>query len=304
MAGGAGWILRQDAGGIHWTCGADRVRGEEPGEWLSRYLRLDDPLEKLEAEFGEEPVMRESLRALPGLRLIRQEPFECAVSFMFAQGLSVSVITQALEKFCGAFGRKIPAPREGLGSWVDFPEPADLAGLRPETLRPFVNNYRARGERVLKVAEAVTAGKLDLPGLRKAPFLDARRALLDLEGIGPKIADCILLFSLDHLSAFPLDRWVLRALARHYRPVRRWAGPKRGEAEREAPTRVQYAKLTTFALRRFGPRCGLASEYLFLFLRMREDRRLREKLESYTPGFDPAWIAGPPKRAPRRKGGR
>jgi N-glycosylase/DNA lyase len=245
-------------------------------------------MEGLDVEFsvaGEGGVLAESLRCLKGLRLLRQEPFECAVSYMFAQGLSVSVISQAVAKFCRAFGRELEDGHHA------FPEPSDLVHVPVDGLRPYVNNYRARGERIQGLAALVDSGSLRLDALAAAPFGEARAALMALDGIGPKIADCILLFSLDHLSAFPVDRWVLRALGRHYPTVRRRLGGRKGD-RREAPTARQYAHLVAFARRKFGERCGLASEYLFLFLRMMEERTLRERLEPFTAGLDVSWING------------
>jgi N-glycosylase/DNA lyase len=192
---------------------------------------------------------------------------------MFAQGLSVAVISNAVEKLCAAFGRSLPAPAGCSNlSFHDFPDSLTLATLDAGRLRPYVNNYFARGERILHLAAAVDSGALVLDRLRFVPLAEAREALMALDGIGPKIADCILLFSLSQPSAFPLDRWVLRALAQHSDFRQTLRGVK------DTLDQKRYLVLAKAAAERFGPRCGLAGEYLFLHLRLQEDLALRKRL--------------------------
>ena len=271
VAGGAYWRLRQEGNSLHWECSSGTLRGKTAADWLSNYLSLDEDLGQLAQAYGGHPVMGEPLRALPGLRLLRQEPWECSISYMFAQGLSVKVIRQALRKFCVEYGAAI----SGVPGAYGFPEPGDLAGLSADFLRPFTNNYRDRADRIIRIARAVQARVISLDHLKGISCDEAREALMALDGIGPKIADCILLFSLDHVSAFPVDRWVLRAMKKYFRSVR-FLGP--GE---EAPTRTQYLRIVQKARSAFGDRCGILSEYLFLYLRLLEDAKLREELEPY-----------------------
>jgi N-glycosylase/DNA lyase len=203
------------------------------------------------------------------LRLIRQEPWECAVSYLFAQSLSVKVIQKAIDRFCIKFGREI----EGIPGQYAFPGPGSISLLDATKLRPYANNNRARAERIVKLARALEAEVLSLSYLKEIHCDEARQALMALEGIGPKIADCILLFSLDHGSAFPLDRWVLRAM-KSYFPSVRFLG-----SIGTNPTPSQYPVLVQCARKAFGPWCGLASEYLFLYLRLMEEPKLGSELE-------------------------
>jgi N-glycosylase/DNA lyase len=205
---------------------------------------------------------------LKGLRLIRQEPWECAVSYLFAQSLSVKVIQRALEKFCNRFGEEI----EGAQGQHAFPAADRVRLLDPAELRPFANNNRARAERIVKLARSLAAGVISLPYLKTLTCDEARRALTALEGIGPKIADCVLLFSLDHGLAFPVDRWVLRALKKNF-PSVRFLGTVGVN-----PSPAQYPALVRKARKAFGPWCGLASEYLFLYFRLLEDPGLQAEL--------------------------
>lgn len=271
VAGGAFWRLRQQGDGLHWRCSAENIREEAAARWINRYLGLDEDLSAWETDYAHHPVLETPLRTLRGLRLLRQEPWECLVSYMFAQGLSVQVIRGTLRKFCARYGEKI----EDAPGFYAFPSPWRLAGLSASELKPFTNNYYARADRIIRAARVMEAGVISLGHLKTLSCDEARAALMGLDGIGSKIADCILLFSLDQASAFPVDRWVLRAMKRHFRSVKLLG------AGGEAPTAAQYPKIVAQARRHLGERCGLASEYLFLFLRLLEDPKLRGELAPY-----------------------
>lgn len=291
-AGGVFWRLRQEDGTLHWQCSSSHVRGKPAAQWLAHYLSLDDDLQTWTDSLLRDSVLGRPLELLNGLRLLRQEPWECTVSYMFAQGLSVTVIQKALAKFCVKYGD----PIEGAPGFHAFPEPRDLTQLSPDLLRSFTNNYRARADRIIRMARVVEACVIDLSHLSKIPCDEAREALTNMDGIGPKIADCVLLFSMDHASAFPVDRWVLRAMKRYFPSIHL------GGSGQEAPTPSQYLKIVRKARSVFGNRCGLASEYLFLYLRLLEDRKLRGQLSVFCQ--NPGWLAdleGPGEKAIKSK---
>lgn len=293
VAGQVFWELSQDGDQLRWKCSAPLVRGEEAAVWLSRYLGFEDELVPWVQAFEDSEVLGKPIKVLKGLRLIRQEPWECTASYMFAQGLSVKVIRHAIAKFCVKFGN----PIDGATGYFAFPEPAAIAHLSPDQLRAFTNNYRARADRLIRAARVVEAKVLVLEHFKNIPCDDAREALMALDGIGPKIADCILLFSMDHTSAFPVDRWVLRAMKRYYRSVKLLGGGN------EAPTRTQYVKIVQKARKFLGPRCGVASEYLFLFLRLLDDAKLRDEMKPYCREWETvlAMIDAPKKLAGKKR---
>jgi N-glycosylase/DNA lyase len=268
VAGGAFWRLRQDGLVMRWECSAGLVKNLKASDWIADYLNLNQDLSDFEQSFQDHPILSQPLRLLGGLRLVRQEPWECAVSYLFAQSLSVKVIQKALDRFCVKFGGEISGTP---GAFV-FPGPQEVSRLNPGELRPYANNNRARAERIVKLARTLESKVLTLEHLKTLPCDEAREALTGLEGIGPKIADCILLFSLDHGSAFPVDRWVLRALKQYFPRVRFL------QAVGLNPTPAQYPRLVKRARDSFGSWCGLASEYLFLYFRLLEDQALRMEL--------------------------
>jgi len=116
-----------------------------------------------------------------------------------------------------------------------------------------------RAPYLLAAARAVAGGRLDLQHLRQLPVAAARTALMELPGVGPKIADCVLLFAYGFQSAFPLDIWVTRALGELYFPQHR----------------VSINRLRQFAAAHFGRHAGYAQQYLFHYMRTRRAKASR-----------------------------
>lgn len=207
------------------------VRGEDPGaDALIRYFRLDeDPRTHLAG--AEELLAVPGFTSLLGLRLLRQDPWETLISFICSAAANVRKITGCVEGISSRWGEPIPGSERGR-----FPAPGRLAAAREAELRALGLGFRA--PYVRETARRVAASPVDWPALRRADLDAARGALVRLPGVGPKIADCVLLFSLDHIAAYPVDRWIRRAtleLSSRRRArdaeLKRWAerlGPGRG----------------------------------------------------------------------------
>lgn len=125
IAGQVFWRLRQEEDWLHWECSSELVQSRSASDWLSHYLCLDDDLGNWARSLESDPILGDPLKILSGLRLLRQDPWECTISYMFAQGLSVTVIRQALRKFCVEYGRLIP----GAPGFYAFPEAGRLTHL-------------------------------------------------------------------------------------------------------------------------------------------------------------------------------
>jgi N-glycosylase/DNA lyase len=213
----------------------DGVEGQGWGrEELLRYLRSDDDLDAIYADIGRDPLVAACVAHLPGLRLLRQEPWECAASFILATNANIPRITKMVETVCRTFGTRLddelyafPTPRQIL----DGHEKAASCGL----------GYRCG--RFVEFARLAEGGGLD--GLEEMPYEECVRRLVDMPGIGNKVADCVALFSLDHLEAFPIDVRIESIL------------------EQEYGIRGTYKKLSAVARARFGPYAGYAQEYLY-----------------------------------------
>lgn len=233
--------------------------------WLTRYLRLDDDFEAVVRSFPDDEPMRAALAACTGLRLIRQPAWECLVSFICSSTKQIVQIEQCIELLSLQFGSPL-IPFPGNKPVWDFPTPEQLKLAGEANLRACKLGFRA--PYVLEAARSVQTGRLNLIELESMTTSEARVALTTLPGVGPKIADCVLLFAYGRQDAFPLDVWMLRGLAALYFPRRR-PSPER---------------LRTFADTHFGPWAGYAQQYLFHYARRhRPDLRIRKNQNARAP---------------------
>ena len=228
---------------------------------IRRYLRLDDDLPAIYDVITADIRVRDQVNRYPGLRVLRQEPWECLVAYICSANSNIETIHLNMERLSEQFGTplELPHPRPSIqGEPVirrhTFPTPADLAEAGEDELRRLKLGFRA--PYVHRAAIAVLEGRLDLNRLTGAPYEETKAELMALRGIGDKIADCIALMSLEKLEAFPIDVWVRRALAEWYFP-----------GQKTPTNRV----LLPWAQEYFGRYAGYANQYLF------HGRRLRDR---------------------------
>lgn len=229
---------------------AETVTTPPDWDWLARYLRLDDDLDAILATFPDDAPLRAAVAACRGLRLLRQEPWECLATFILSSTKRISHIRQIVAALCRRFGEPVSVPA-GREPGFAFPTAARLAACTEAELRSCGMGFRA--PYLLAAARRVTAGELDLDQLHRRPLAEARTVLMALPGVGRKIADCVLLFACGFDAAFPVDVWVNRALRELY--FRRRRPPPR--------------RLLAFAETHFGPHAGYAQQYLFHHQRAR-----------------------------------
>jgi len=219
-------------------------------DWLARYLRLDDDLDAILATFPDDVPLRAAVAACRGLRLLRQDPWECLASFILSSTKRITHIRQIVATLCRRFGEPVPVPA-GREPGFAFPTPVRLAARTEAELRGCGMGFRA--PYLLAAARRVAAGEPDLAQLHRRPLAEARTELMSLPGVGRKIADCVLLFASGFDAAFPVDVWVRKALCELYFP-RRPPAPRR---------------LLAFTETHFGPHAGYAQQYLFHYRRTR-----------------------------------
>jgi N-glycosylase/DNA lyase len=210
---------------------------------LHSYFRLDDDISAIYAEIGRDRKVADMIARFPGLRLLRIEPWECVVSFICSANSNLRRIHQSMERLASCYGAPI---RLDGRVWHAFPTPAELAEAGEEGLRRLGLGFRA--PYVAQTTRMVLEGRLDLAALARMPYAEARDGLMECPGIGPKVADCICLFSLEKPEAFPVDVWVRRALAEWYFQGRK-APPDRA--------------LREWAQGHFGRFGGYSQQYLF-----------------------------------------
>jgi len=220
---------------------------------LRDYFRLDDDLDEIYLDINRDDRVAAMVDKYPGLRILRTEPWECLVAFICSANNNIARIHQLMERMSEEFGR--PVTLNGKTRHT-FPAPADLAEAGEGELRRLGLGFRA--PYVWEASKAVLDGTLDLPALVQMPYAKAKEALMEMKGIGPKIADCIAIFSLEKLEAFPIDVWIRRALAEWYFPD-----------QKTPPDKV----MLQWAQSHFGRYGGYAQQYLF------HGQRLRKKAD-------------------------
>ncbi|HEU5125292.1 MAG TPA: DNA glycosylase [Verrucomicrobiae bacterium] len=239
------WVrLRGDKFSIH----AETAEPVSDWNWLTDYLQTDLDLRVVLETFPNDEPMHAATLACRGLRLLRQEPWECLASFILSSTKQIVQIQQIVAALCERFGEPIPAlPPHGPA--FSFPSPERLARASESELRECKMGFRA--PYLLETARIIVSGKLHLENLREVPVEIARSELMQLPGVGRKIADCVLLFAYGFPTAFPVDVWVMKALRELYFPKRR-----------PSAKRLQH-----FSETHFGPNAGYAQQYLFHYMR-------------------------------------
>jgi len=229
------------------------VEASEPNSdwsWLTHYLQTHVELHSIVRTFPDDEPMRVSVAACHGLRLLRQEPWECLASFIVSSTKQIVQIQQIVELLCERFGEPVAVP-PGQPPMFAFPAADRIARASESDLRACKMGFRA--PYVLDAARKVAEGKLDLRRLYSQSVEEAQAQFLELSGVGEKIANCVLLFAYGFQQAFPVDVWVMKALRELYFPRRR----------------PRPQRLRSFVSTHFGPNAGYAQQYLFHYMRTR-----------------------------------
>ena len=214
------------------------------------YFREKDNLEKILRVISEDKTTRQAVKKYQGLRLLRQDPFQCFISFIVSSNSNIQKIKTCLENICENFGKKIVFDDK---EFFLFPEPKTLASASIQEVKKCGVGYRA--DFIIKASEMVNSKKIDFDYLKSCEYGKAKDLICEVPGIGDKVADCILLFSLDKLDAFPLDRWMIRILEKYY--------SKTFEVSTKTITHKQYEILHEKIVKHFGLFAGYAQQFLF-----------------------------------------
>lgn len=152
-----------------------------------------------------------------GIRILSQEPWEALCTFLISQCNNIPRITAIVQRLCAGWGEPVSFEGETLHA---FPTPEALAGLSPDDLAPLRAGYRA--PYLIAAAQAAVSGALSFDALRAMSTEEARRSIMQLRGVGRKVADCFLLFGLHKMDAFPVDTWMKKAAACYSGDMRRF----------------------------------------------------------------------------------
>lgn len=214
---------------------------------IRRYLGLDHDLAALRASYPQGDVfLDEAINYCPGIRIIRQPVWECLATFITSSLKQVAHIRSISLTLRERYGVEHSFGENGV--YYEYPTPESLAKAGEICLRECALGYRAKSLHL--AALAILEGKIDLNAIEKEADVDvAREMLMQLHGVGEKIANCVLLFGCGRWGTFPIDVWIERVLRQAYR------------------RRRKGAKLQKWAEEYFGPNAGYAQQYLFHFAR-------------------------------------
>jgi len=230
--------------------------------FVEKYFGLKDDLPLILKQIAKDKHMEEAVNALKGLRILRQNPWECLISYICATYKNIPAIKRMLFNLSRKFGEEAVFDNR---VFYTFPEPQKLAKASLQELASCGLGYRAKY--VAETAKKVASGEFDIEELYTKPFEEARKKLLALPGVGPKVADCVLLFSLEKLEAFPVDVWMKRIIIKHY-AIHFEGEFVRRISNKKSLTIADYEKLSFFGRGYFGKFAGYAQEYLFHFERL------------------------------------
>lgn len=182
------------------------------------------------------PCLSEIVKFSTGIRILNQDPWESLCSFIISQNNNIPRIMGIVSKMCSSFGNQIDDNN------FDFPSASKIASLDEEDLSILKAGFRTKY--ILDAAKKVSSGELDLDLVRSMPINEARNSLMKIYGVGPKVADCTLLYGFHRLDAFPIDVWIKKAL------------------------KVLFNEINPSE---FGPYAGVAQQYIFHYSRMNKE---------------------------------
>jgi len=217
-------------------------------EYIRNYFQLDLDLESVLSGINRDTHISSAIENCYGLRIIKQPEWECIASYICATNMNIPRIMGCIEKISKRLGRKIPYKKEEI---FEFPHPTDIAGSDLCNLCECRLGYRA--EYLYETARHVLEFPELIPSIYKLPYEKAKTRLMEMKGIGPKAADCILLFAFNKYESFPVDVWIRRIMNRYYLA-----------SDLSGPLSLnEYKKTGDFARDYFGSFAGYAQEYLF-----------------------------------------
>lgn len=212
----------------------DNATKEDFEKIWKTYLDLDLDYGKIRKEISKiHPVLNEVAKYAPGIRILRQEPYEALCTFIISQNNNIKRIKGIIERLCENFGEKLES-----GEFA-FPTAEKIASLSEEDLSPLRAGFR--NKYIIDGARKVALGEVNLEICKTLSYEEARAELMKIKGVGVKVADCTLLFGMHRIEAFPIDVWMKRAME------------------------ILFPDMTG---EDFGEYAGIAQQYIFHYSRM------------------------------------
>ena len=176
---------------------------------MLNYFDLHADYDAIKATMVADSTIKKAIQYAGGIRILRQDSWETLISFIISQNNNIPRIKGIISRFCKMFGEKLS------DDFYSFPTPRSLADITLDDLDPLRAGFRAKY--ILDAINKVVSGEVDLNSIKTMPIEDARITLQQIAGVGPKVAECVLLFGFYRLNAFPIDVWIKRCLERYYK---------------------------------------------------------------------------------------
>jgi N-glycosylase/DNA lyase len=268
-------ILEQNKDGRHKPENIQCFSFPEFKNWERHVFRLDDDIISILSRFSKDSILSRAIRMHPGLRVMRQEPQQCMISFACASNTNISMIRRMLSNICRKFGHRVSVDGN---EFFTFPSANRLNKLTNSELLSCGVGYRVKT--IKAVTQNIVSNNIDIEHLKRAKYDTSKKELLKIYGIGNKIADCILLFSLEKTEAFPIDVWITRAIYLYYRRLlsadkeqKICSGERTSKMNEKSLYRYKYDILSETMRKHFGEYAGYAQQYLFYYIRQKADRK-------------------------------
>ncbi|MCH7877396.1 MAG: DNA repair protein, partial [Thaumarchaeota archaeon] len=207
-------------------------------------------LDEIIKSISKDKTVRKAVKKYVGLRILKQDPFQCLISFIVSSNSNIQKIKTNLENISRKFGTKIEFENQ---EFFLFPDPEKLGKASINEITSCGVGYRAKF--IKEAANIIFSKEIDFESLKKSNYFETKKSICSIPGVGNKVADCIMLFSLNKLEAFPLDRWMIRILEKYY--------SNEFYPETKTITEKQYNILHEKIVNHFGPYAGYAQQFLF-----------------------------------------
>lgn len=226
--------------------------------WI-KYLDLDRDYSQIKDELSKDSLLRESIEFGYGVRVLNQDPFEMLISFIISARNNIPSIKKTVNKISTKWGKEVKYKGKIYHTFPDILEIKDAtleeiqetgASFRSKYIFDTIQNVYNSIKENSKVSEQDPASIYDLDYIKSLSDDECHSALQEFKGVGAKVADCIMLFSMEKTSAFPVDVWVKRAMIHFY------------GAEDSSLNKIRI-----FARNKFGKLAGFAQQYLFYYAR-------------------------------------
>ena len=224
------------------------------------FFRKNDNMQEIIKSISKDKTVKQAINQYEGLRIFKQDPFQCMISFIISSNSNIQKIKNSLEKMTKKFGVKVEIQNK---EFFLFPKPEKLANASIEEIKKCGVGYRAPF--IKQASKMIVLKKINFKYLEKCDYEKKKKNICVIPGIGNKVADCILLFSLNKLEAFPLDTWMIKILEKYY--------SNEFKIETKTITEKQYHMLHEKIVNYFGPYCGYAQQFLFKMEREKYDKK-------------------------------